>query len=1807
MENVSESQFSSAIGQIEASVATSSSQREIWGSIELDSNANKCYNESVRLFLKGSLNIQALRDAITRVIQRHDALRGCFSQNGLEFIIFKNVNADLQFTDLSSLERNEREHRINNEIVRSTQIEFDLFNGPLFKWHLVVKDEKEAILFFTAHHLVCDGWSLAVILNELSLLYEEFAYDKPAELNYPKQFIQYAATEEIKGLDYWINELTPLPNEIEYPLDRTRRELRSYDSHRIDYQLKPELVQKIQKRAQKLRVSYYQYLFSAFKLLLYKATKNNDFVVGISSASQSSLALYDLVGHLVQLLPIRNKMNDSMSYIELLNNVKSKMLDARDHDQATFGEILKALKINRDPSKIPLVNIIFNVDQQYPGQGLEFSELNAHYESNPRHYENFEIFINATTLKDKCILECQYNIHLYDKETISEMLISYEKLLELIIENEDSKLLDLNVSFKEREAKHTRSDEKVEADVSVKLEDIKYLKDLWESLLNVKVNEDDNFFGLGGHSLLAVELIQKIKQDKNIKLSLKDLFLNPKLHQFARVYQTKVPLNEENTQKYESDNLSFSQRQTWFLKEMNPKTNMHNLPSAIRVNTKINSEKLKQAYKSILEKHPLLRVHIDRTPKLVVNTLDQVLDRLDLSIYKMNESEAVKDMHFISQKGIDYHKAPLFIVKIYQLGENEFILFNLFDHIIFDGWCFDIFFDELNKAYVGEELGREKATYFNHVATEELYLKSEKFQDDLNVFCQKIDNFPKISDFPTDYKRPTIMSHKAQTLTFNFDSTQIKELFEWSKENNISLFTYFLTHFQKTLMEWANIDQLVTGIPLRARDSLDYNETIGYFVNSLPICATHSNLAEMLTEIQTEVTKAIDFQMIPLEQVISKLKIRRDTSRSALFQSFFSFQDVNNRKGLFDNKAYSQVNIDKASTHTDIDMWIKASHKKIEGAIEFRSDLFKPETIQQLLDKFLKSVLDYKTEVNEKVGSKDQEDFYSKINNTFHDAFKFKNIYEYILDQDQNSVALIKDDGQLTYGQLDLRVNQICNTLKKFGVSEGDLVGLCTHRDEFMLEALLAIIKMGATYVPLDPYFPDDRLHYMVEHSSLKTIVLHDDLKNKFKSFNLSFIDQNDIVNTNELFPTSAYSKTSSQYIIYTSGSTGKPKGVELGCESVVNFLLSMQKTLNIQSSHKLLAVTTLSFDISVLELLLPLISGASLYIANKAESFDPESLIDIIKSKKINMMQATPTTWKLMLASNWKIPQAFKILCGGEPFPQELAYRLLDQTSDVWNMYGPTETTVWSTCKKLKRTDQKISIGLPIDNSSIYIMDKNLNSCAIGVVGDLFIGGLGLAKGYYKREDLTQEVFLRHPQTGERIYNTGDLARINDQLEIECLGRSDGQVKIRGYRIELGEIENQLGLLSEVKEVAVKVFDIAGDKKICAFITVHGDYVESTLRAELSKNLPSYMIPQKFITLEKMPLTLNGKIDKKELFYEQAQAKEQGTTNKDRLKSIWKEVLDIEEINETDNFFDLGGHSLLALELFTRLQAEFNKELRLKDIVELERFDKIYDYLFLDKKKVSHIPVLCRNLVSLGEVDPNREFVFCIHGVGGDVMNYKQIVRENTQYNFIGVRANGIDGFEVMPNSLMEMAKLYAEQIHLMQASGDIILVGGSLGGTVAIEVAIALEALGRVVKSVIMLDTFGPNVTYDKDTKNVTFFKDLLDSFKWRSRAIFVYLQSIVFLALGKELPISARYFRIEMHNYRLLNKYQNSQYNNRVDLIRAKKTKIGAYSDENLGWSGVLTGEFNMYEIAAVHDNFIEAKELNDEFNKVLSSLS
>ncbi|RYY27805.1 MAG: amino acid adenylation domain-containing protein, partial [Sphingobacteriaceae bacterium] len=829
----------------------------------------------------------------------------------------------------------------------------------------------------------------------------------------------------------------------------------------------------------------------------------------------------------------------------------------------------------------------------------------------------------------------------------------------------------------------------------------------------------------------------------------------------------------------------------------------------------------------------------------------------------------------------------------------------------------------------------------------------------------------------------------------------------------------------------------------------------------------------------------------------------------------------------------------------------------------------------------------------------------------------------------------------ITNGELLSKSNQLANFLVKKGIRKGDLIGVALDRSIEMVMTILAVMKSGAAYIPLDPTYPHERIHYMLQDSGAKLLLVNQKYKGQFLS-DAEEILLEDIAPELDFYsaenPELTISNTDLAYVLYTSGSTGRPKGVQIEHHNLINLLNSIQKWPGISADDRMLALSTISFDIAGLELFLPLISGAEIVLADAKTAKDGYELLRLIKSAKISLIQATPATFRMLLEAGWTEKLPVRIFCCGEALQPQLAKKLTTLCAGLWNMYGPTETTIYSTGKQIFDEDKQITIGRPIDNTQIYILDDHFNLLPDGEIGEIFIAGDGVGRGYLNQVGLTATRFPKdiiNKAAGKKMYRTGDVGRILPTGEIEYLGRADHQVKIRGHRVELGEIEAQLSLQYQINQtVVVAQEDQYGNQQLVAYVVAplvdesNSKTWINNWKTAIKEVLPPFMVPAHFIILAEFPLTPNNKIDRNALPKPQTvQANETASdyigprTDVEKLVAdIWCSVLGLSAISMDDNFFEIGGHSLSAVQIMSRLEKETGKRLPLSSLFESSTIASLSLLLQMDGKSVtwdSLVPIRPK-----GSKTP----LYIVHGAGLNVLLFNTLAQHmDIDQPIYGLQAKGLNGVDKPLDKLEAIAAHYVDEITRHNPNGPYALAGYSFGGTIAYEMAKQLQAMDKEVKVLALFDSYadqtpnaypapirllnkGWNYTCRIMYTFVLFAKSPVSTYRYKS---IMFKRKITEL-IWKLNPVKAKeqvgFFgyahEIDKMNQKASENYYLTPYNGKIDLFRAKIRTFYMDDPEYLGWKDFALKGVSIHDIPGEH-NYIFAPPNDKEFAAVLQN--
>jgi amino acid adenylation domain-containing protein len=1003
-----------------------------------------------------------------------------------------------------------------------------------------------------------------------------------------------------------------------------------------------------------------------------------------------------------------------------------------------------------------------------------------------------------------------------------------------------------------------------------------------------------------------------------------------------------------------------AQREVWFASRLSPEASLaYNESISLRIRGPLDAGALRAALQAVVARHDALRASFseDGTELLVAASIELPFDETDGGARPDDAIAAARDAAV--SRPFDLSAGPLVRATLVRIGADAHELVIAAHHAVCDGWSFAVIARETMALYDGLANGRGVVLpapdpFAVHALEQASDDVRRTVASDLAWWTAAFADPPEPADLPADRPRGPSRTFRSRREDLQVDAAWVDAARRLGSRHGASLFVTLFAGFAATLQRLTAHADLVIGVPAAAQAVEGRERLVGHCVRLLPVRTTVEPgrpFAQWVESVRHDVLDAYEHQSCTLGSILGALALGRDASRPPLAATMFNL-DAAVPDATVSTPSLSVSLHGNPRRFENFELFLNATQTASGIVLEcqYNEDLFDAGTIRRWLALFRDGLARAAADPSAPVGDAfaptgDDAEAMRRFNDTARTRAAGERIDRLFARQaaaTPQAIALVADGRATTYATLRGRVAAVAGALRARGIGRGDLVGLHCRRGEDMVVGLLGVLASGAGYVPMDPSFPAERLEYMRTASGLRAVIGH-------AAGDASVMPDIDIGSVGSsdapLEPAPGGTEEDIAYVIYTSGSTGRPKGVTVPHRSVCNFLASMRREPGLATDDRLLAITTLSFDIAVLELLLPLTVGARVVVARREDALDGEALAALIASEGITVMQGTPTTWHLLLDARWRAPAGFRAFCGGEPLPPALASRLLDAGVELWNLYGPTETTVWSTVHRVLDATGAIPIGHPIDNTRVAVVDDALRPVPLGGIGELLIGGDGLALGYHGQPELTAERFVTGPALGAgRWYRTGDLGRWRPDGRLECLGRRDHQVKVRGYRIELGEIEVVLAAHPQVDRAVVVVReDEPGDPRIVGYVVAAAaDGLEDALRAHARGTLPEYMVPARVLRLDALPLLPNGKVDRKALPAPQSPAapsqrarRAPRTPTEAQVLSLFEAILKLPGLDPDDDFFLLGGHSLLAARLTARVNADFALQLPLRTVFE--------------------------------------------------------------------------------------------------------------------------------------------------------------------------------------------------------------------------------------------------------------------------------
>ncbi|WP_337999790.1 amino acid adenylation domain-containing protein [Xanthomonas cucurbitae] len=1088
---------------------------------------------------------------------------------------------------------------------------------------------------------------------------------------------------------------------------------------------------------------------------------------------------------------------------------------------------------------------------------------------------------------------------------------------------------------------------------------------IWSELLGLEtIGRHDNFFALGGHSLLAVRVTSRLRQALGVEISVAELFAKTTLQQLAGCVASAsaaallpiVPLPPDAPRV-----VSYAQQRLWFLSQFEGVSEAYHISGGLRLHGRLQVQALQHALDRIVARHASLRTHFVQSDGQVLQQIAAEDSGFALAMHDLREvpqREALLErvLAEVASAPFVLDSGPLIRGALVRLADTESVLVVSMHHIVSDGWSMGILIEELSVLYRAfarghaDPLAPLPIQYTDYASWQRQWLAGERLQQQASYWRETLSGAPVLLELPTDRPRPAQQDHAGAMLEVLLNQSQVQALEALSRRHGLTLYMTLLTSWAMLLSRLSGQDEVVIGSPAANRGRSETEGLIGLFVNTLALRVDLSGsptLAQLLASVKQRALQAQAHQDIPFEQVVELVQPPRSLSHTPLFQVLFAWQ--NTPQGMLDLGDLDARRVDLASGSVQFDLALSLGEHagQIVGNLSYATALFERATLERWIGHWrqvLQAMVaagadDQPVERLPLLGEAERRQVVLEWNATAVDYPRdacVHALFEAQAARTPAAVAVVHGESSLTYEQLNAQANRLAHYLREVGVGPDDRVAICVQRDVRMVVALLAVLKSGGAYVPLDPAYPADRLAYMLADSAPVAVLAQTATVGLLPMASVPVIDMDmpcwqshDMANPSIAALTSAHLA----YVIYTSGSTGRPKGVMVEHRNTVNLLIWAHRSFAPSVLANTLFSTSLNFDLSVYECFVPLTCGGAITVVDNLLALQAGS-------DGITLINTVPSALKAVLESSGLSPDVHTVNVAGEPLKRQLVEDLFARTQvrRLCNLYGPSETTTYSSWVTMEREDGFVAhIGRPVANTQFYLLDAHRQPVPIGVIGEIYIGGAGVARGYLNQPALTDERFLPDPfsaAAGARMYRSGDQGRWRADGAIEFLGRNDHQVKIRGFRIELGEIEARLSAHAQVRECVVVALEASGgDTRLVAYWVATEHLAESTsaqdLHAWLAAVLPSYMIPSAYVQLEALPLTPNGKLDRKALpapdgaaYAAQAYEAPQGEVEQ-TLAGIWQSVLGVEQVGRHDNFFQLGGHSLLAVTVIERMRRQ--------------------------------------------------------------------------------------------------------------------------------------------------------------------------------------------------------------------------------------------------------------------------------------------
>jgi amino acid adenylation domain-containing protein/non-ribosomal peptide synthase protein (TIGR01720 family) len=1481
-------------------------------------------------FLRGKVDLSAFKKAWQRLVRRHTILRTAFLWEELDDpvqVVHRQVVIPVEYMDWRQITREEQERRFEVLVESDRWRGFDLADPPLMRLSLIRLGDELYRFIWSHHHLLLDGWSSPLLLQEFFLLYRAYRQGEEPVMEESAPYREYIAwlkrQDSHKAEMYWREKLKGFSRPTRLWIDRgivgSADEGEVYKDQQVN--LSSEATARLESFVRQHHLTINTVLQGAWALVLSKYSGEEDIVFGttVSGRPVDLPGSESIIGPFINTLPVRMKIPFRSSILSWLSEIQSDQIE---YGQYAYGSLVE--QYSEVPLGIPLYESILIFENYPKGDGTGKREVEISDVRSPVRTKYPLTIISGPS--SELLLSVAYDQRRFDDSDISRLLGHLQKIIEVIGQNSEEVVWPVSplsegeqeqllAGWIERKALERVKEEEREGERGRREKGSPYeemLCGIWAELFGVdELSREENFFEKGGHSLLATQMMSRVREVFQVEIPLRAVFEEPTIEGLTRRIEEAVRSGENQlapplvrASREGRVPLSFAQQRLWFIDQLAPGNAVYNITGAVRLEGRLDLMVLERAINEIVRRHEVLRTRFEVEAGEPVQVIDEWeprrLEVEDLTGLAREEREA--EVNRIAREeagtGFDLSRGPLLRVKVLQLGEEEHVVLYTMHHIVSDGWSMGILIREVGTLYQAYRAGEESPLeelpiqYADFAVWQREWLKGELLEEQLSYWKQQLGGSLPVLELPSDRPRPAVPSFRGARDNLLVSSQLSEGLKELSRHEGVTLYMTLLAAFQTLLYRYTGQTDILVGSPIVGRTKVETERVIGYFANTLVLrshLSARYSFQELLRQVRGVALGAYAHQEMPFEQIVEALQPARNLSHNPLFQVLLGFHNLPQLELAITGLSLSQVETENMTARFDLALDLGMGTERLSGTLEYNADMFESETIRRMIGHYgalLESIVSAPdrgiweqkliTEVEEEQllkGWKHRKEEYRQ-EQCIHQRFE-----EY---QNSEAVAVVYEEARISYRELNQRANQLGHYLRKLGVGPEEKVGICVERSIELLVSILGVLKAGGAYVALDPGVPSERLRLMVEETGLGVVITREGEERRVRECGVRRVcvdrEWELIGQERRDNPESGARWENLAYVIYTSGSTGRPKGVEVSHRGVINLVESMRSEVGYGARDIWTVVHSYGFDFSVWEIWGALLEGGCLVVVGNEERETPEEFNEMLEREGVTILNQTPSAMRQLMSSKevqekWREAKGGRVvICGGEEFPRELAGRLLEGGRAVWNFYGPTEGTVWTTAQRVKSEEEGVLIGGPISNVEVYVLDRDEDVVPVGVRGELHIGGVGLSRGYCKQGEETARKFIPHPwseRPGERLYKTGDRVRYVGEGNIEYQGRVDDQVKVRGYRIELGEIEAVLRGHAEVKEAVVVVREEeVWEKQLMAYLvsTSEPRPTVTQLHTYLREHLPEYMVPSKFILLDELPLTPNGKIDRRAL-----------------------------------------------------------------------------------------------------------------------------------------------------------------------------------------------------------------------------------------------------------------------------------------------------------------------------------------------------